>query len=79
MKEIRVEIILGSDGTSESEATIEDFVRRVMHIRGDFGNRIAEFSISEDTVDENVHYEIVCPLCERVIPQLSYRKITKGD
>ena len=79
MKEFRVEFILRNDGSQADQALLNDFVKRVMQIKEDFNYRLTEFSMSEDAVDEDIRFETVCPLCEKAIPQLSYRKIPKGD
>ena len=79
MKEFRVEFTLFNGGTLADETVLKDFVKQVMQLRKDFPGVFAGFNMSEEPIIENVHIETVCPLCEGVIPQLRYRKTTKGE
>ena len=84
MKELRLEMALRTDGSQEHETLVSGVIIKFMEIRreflmSDFRGMLTEFNITMDSVDEDTYVEIVCPLCEKAIPQLTYRKISKGD
>ena len=79
MKEFRVEFVLSNNGKLADEALLNDLVKQVMLIRENFPGNFTSFNMSEETVEENVHIETVCPLCDGVIPQLRYRMAKEGE
>ena len=75
MKEFHVDFTLRHDGSPEDESTLKDFIRYIMQARRDFSRHLTNFDMSEYTADEDVRIETICPLCEKTIPQLIYKRV----
>ena len=75
MQELNVSLTLLCNHTETDKATFNDFTKRIMQIREDFCHRLTEFSLSQDAENPNVRIETICPLCEKTIPQLIYKRV----
>ena len=77
-KEFRAEFALRFDGSRVGDEQRRFFVKRLMDLRDDFRDAIDEFRIAEDAAAD-MELEMQCPLCDRIIPQVRYRRIERGE